>query len=79
MTPPGHEFLASKSVCDRPKQTKFALFIPMIKGSSARPTFPWGPMRFASRILVLHPTCIPELASTWVLPHTWMSSFQRPA
>ena len=25
------------------------------------------------------PSCIPELGSTWVLPHTWMSSFQWPA
>ena len=79
MTLPGGGFLASKSSCGRPKQTKLARLIPMTKGSSGRPTFPWAPTRCASTIPGLHPTCIPELISTWAQPYTWISSFQRPA
>ena len=56
MTLPGDEFPASKSVCGRSKQTKLARLLLMTKGSSGRPTFPWAPMRFASRFLGLRPT-----------------------
>jgi hypothetical protein len=39
VTQPGDELLASRSVCDRPKQTKLGRCIPTTKGSSGRPTF----------------------------------------